>query len=58
MVRKLASRACGAPHAKNKLLRRLVFTLVGVFPNPQNTQNSSVAAPRSGALHFLPRAVK
>jgi len=46
---KIASRACGAPLAKNPPLRSGFSGLLGFIPQSPNTQNSSAATPRSGA---------
>mgnify|MGYP006351974889 CR=1 FL=1 len=46
---KVASRAYGAPFAKNPPLRSGFSDLLGFTPQSQNTQNSSAAAPRPGA---------
>ena len=46
---KVASRAYGAPFAKNPPLRSVFSGLLRLPPQSPNTQNSSAATPRPGA---------
>ena len=47
---KVASRAYGAPFAKNPPLRSGFSGLLRLLPQSLNTQNSSAATPRAGAV--------
>ena len=47
---KVASRAYGAPFAKNPPLHSGFSDLLGLPPQSPNTQNSSAATPRAGAV--------